>query len=58
VQPTSNPVDQHLMELMIRIDAFRRSTGVAHHDDQCSRFNRMRCNPSIGTDGLIVRVAD
>src|SRR5947209_14732529 len=26
VQPTSNPVDQHLMELMIMIDAFRRSS--------------------------------
>jgi len=26
VQPTSNPVDQHLMELMVMIDAFRRSS--------------------------------
>ena len=26
VQPTSNPVDQHLMELMIMIDAFKRSS--------------------------------
>src|ERR1700704_3336457 len=26
VQPTSNPVDQHLVELMIMIDAFRRSS--------------------------------
>ena len=26
VQPTSNPVDEHLMELMIMIDAFRRSS--------------------------------
>jgi ribose-phosphate pyrophosphokinase len=26
VQPTCNPVDQHLMELMIMIDAFRRSS--------------------------------
>jgi len=28
VQPTSNPVDQHLMELMIMIDAFRRSSAA------------------------------
>jgi ribose-phosphate pyrophosphokinase len=26
IQPTSNPVDQHLMELMVMIDAFRRSS--------------------------------
>src|SRR6195256_197489 len=26
IQPTSNPVDQHLVELMIMIDAFRRSS--------------------------------
>jgi len=26
VQPTSSPVDQHLMELMVMIDAFRRSS--------------------------------
>ena len=26
VQPTCNPVDQHLMELMVMIDAFRRSS--------------------------------
>jgi ribose-phosphate pyrophosphokinase len=26
VQPTSNPVDEHLMELMIMIDAFKRSS--------------------------------
>src|SRR5512134_3920681 len=26
VQPTSNPVDQHLMELLVMIDAFRRSS--------------------------------
>ena len=26
VQPTSNPVDQHLMELLIMVDAFRRSS--------------------------------
>jgi ribose-phosphate pyrophosphokinase len=26
VQPTSTPVDQHLMELMVMIDAFRRSS--------------------------------
>jgi ribose-phosphate pyrophosphokinase len=26
VQPTLNPVDQHLMELMVMIDAFRRSS--------------------------------
>src|SRR3984885_5160506 len=26
VQPTSNPVDEHLVELMIMIDAFRRSS--------------------------------
>src|SRR5919107_1321836 len=26
VQPTSNPVDEHLMELLIMIDAFRRSS--------------------------------
>ncbi|MBM3781842.1 MAG: ribose-phosphate pyrophosphokinase [Acidobacteria bacterium] len=28
VQPTSNPVDQHLMELMIMTDAFRRSSAA------------------------------
>ena len=28
VQPTSNPVDQHLMELMVMIDAFRRSSAA------------------------------
>ena len=28
VQPTSNPVDEHLMELMIMIDAFRRSSAA------------------------------
>src|SRR5216117_1984150 len=26
IQPTSNPVDQHIMELLIMIDAFRRSS--------------------------------
>src|SRR5881394_129651 len=26
VQPTSNPVDEHLVELMIMIDAFKRSS--------------------------------
>src|SRR6187401_2799465 len=26
IQPTSAPVDQHLMELMIMVDAFRRSS--------------------------------
>jgi ribose-phosphate pyrophosphokinase len=28
VQPTSSPVDQHLMEMMIMIDAFRRSSAA------------------------------
>src|SRR5256886_6963768 len=28
VQPTSNPVDQHIMELLIMIDAFRRSSAA------------------------------
>jgi ribose-phosphate pyrophosphokinase len=28
IQPTSNPVDQHLMELMIMTDAFRRSSAA------------------------------
>src|SRR5687768_2084110 len=28
VQPTSSPVDQHLMELLIMIDAFRRSSAA------------------------------
>jgi len=28
VQPTSNPVDQHLMELLVMIDAFRRSSSA------------------------------
>src|SRR4030088_1808878 len=28
IQPTSNPVDQHLVELMIMIDAFRRSAAA------------------------------
>jgi len=28
LQPTSNPVDQHLMELMIMTDAFRRSSAA------------------------------
>ena len=28
VQPTSNPVDQHLMEMMVMIDAFRRSSAA------------------------------
>jgi ribose-phosphate pyrophosphokinase len=28
VQPTSNPVDMHLMELMVMIDAFRRSSAA------------------------------
>ena len=28
IQPTSNPVDQHLMELLIMIDAFRRSSAA------------------------------
>src|SRR4030095_5224849 len=27
-QPTSNPVDQHLMELLVMIDAFRRSSAA------------------------------
>src|SRR5512142_2926747 len=26
VQPTSNPVDQHLMEMLVMVDAFRRSS--------------------------------
>ena len=26
IQPTCNPVDQHIMELLIMIDAFRRSS--------------------------------
>src|SRR5467141_4710603 len=28
VQPTSNPVDEHLVELLIMIDAFRRSSAA------------------------------
>src|SRR6478735_2266445 len=28
IQPTSAPVDQHLMELMIMVDAFRRSSAA------------------------------
>jgi ribose-phosphate pyrophosphokinase len=28
VQPTSNPVDQHIMEMLIMIDAFRRSSAA------------------------------
>jgi ribose-phosphate pyrophosphokinase len=28
VQPTSNPVDQHLVELLVMIDAFRRSSAA------------------------------
>src|SRR4030095_16273042 len=28
LQPTSSPVDQHLMELMVMIDAFRRSSAA------------------------------
>jgi ribose-phosphate pyrophosphokinase len=28
VQPTSNPVDQHLMEMLVMIDAFRRSSAA------------------------------
>jgi ribose-phosphate pyrophosphokinase len=28
VQPTSDPVDQHLMEMMVMIDAFRRSSAA------------------------------
>ncbi len=28
VQPTSNPVDQHLVEMMVMIDAFRRSSAA------------------------------
>src|SRR5215207_2024584 len=28
IQPTSNPVDEHLVELMIMIDAFRRSSAA------------------------------
>jgi ribose-phosphate pyrophosphokinase len=28
VQPTSNPVDQHLMEMLIMVDAFRRSSAA------------------------------
>ena len=28
MQPTSNPVDQHLMELLVMIDAFRRSSAA------------------------------
>ena len=28
VQPTCNPVDQHLMEMMIMVDAFRRSSAA------------------------------
>jgi len=28
VQPTSNPVDQHLMELLVMVDAFRRSSAA------------------------------
>jgi ribose-phosphate pyrophosphokinase len=28
VQPTSSPVDQHLMEMMVMIDAFRRSSAA------------------------------
>src|SRR5687767_10624561 len=28
IQPTSNPVDQHLMEMLVMIDAFRRSSAA------------------------------
>src|SRR3989442_8057210 len=28
VQPTSNPVDQHLIEMLIMVDAFRRSSAA------------------------------
>ncbi len=28
VQPTSNPVDQHIMEMLVMIDAFRRSSAA------------------------------
>jgi ribose-phosphate pyrophosphokinase len=28
IQPTSNPVDQHIMEMLIMIDAFRRSSAA------------------------------
>jgi ribose-phosphate pyrophosphokinase len=28
IQPTSNPVDQHLMEMLIMVDAFRRSSAA------------------------------
>ena len=28
VQPTSSPVDQHLMEMLVMIDAFRRSSAA------------------------------
>jgi ribose-phosphate pyrophosphokinase len=28
VQPTSNPVDEHLMEMLVMIDAFRRSSAA------------------------------
>jgi ribose-phosphate pyrophosphokinase len=28
VQPTSNPVDQHLMEMLVMVDAFRRSSAA------------------------------
>src|SRR4029078_1534767 len=28
IQPTSNPVDQHIMEMLIMIEAFRRSSAA------------------------------
>ena len=40
IQPTSNPVDQHLMEMLVMIDAFRRSSRSASRGGAVLRYAR------------------
>ena len=43
VQPTCTPVDRHLMELLLMIDALKRASGSASR----------QCYPIMGTRGRI-----
>src|SRR5438552_11109973 len=54
VQPTCTPVDQHLVELLIMIDAFRRSSAaritavLPYFGDEAQDRNDRRRRPSAG----------